>query len=56
MCPDRIVEERMAYKKLLEELKTKRKAEPGKFFSIRNNKVVSVSEDNRYRLDPGPGV
>ena len=56
ICPDRTLEERMAYKKLLEELKTKRVAEPDKFFTIRNNKVVSVSEDNRHRQDPGSGV
>ena len=56
ICPDRTVEERMAYKKLLEELKTKRNAEPDKFFAIRNNKVVSVSEDNRHHQDVGSGV
>ena len=56
ICPDRTVQERRAYKKLLEELKTKRKAEPGKFFSIRNNKVVSVSEEIRHRQDSGPCV
>ena len=56
VCPDRTVEERMAYKKLLEELKTKRNAEPDKFFAIRNNKVVSVSEDNRHHQDVGSGV
>ena len=56
ICPDRTVEGRMAYKKLLEELKTKRNAEPDKFFAIRNNKVVSVSEDNRHHQDVGSGV
>ena len=56
ICPDRTVEERIAYKKLLDELKTKREAEPDKLFSIRNNKVVSVSEENRHRQDNGPGV
>ena len=56
ICPDRTVEERMAYKKLLEELKIKREAEPDKFFSIKNNKVVSVSENNRNHQDPGSGV
>jgi hypothetical protein len=56
ICPDRTVEERIAYKKLFDELKTKRESEPDKFFSIRNNKVVRVSEDNRHRQDSGPGV
>ena len=56
ICPDRTLEERIAYKKLLDELKTKREAEPDKFFSIRNNKVVSVSEEIRHRQDSGPGV
>ena len=56
ICPDRTVEERMAYKKLLDELKTKREAEPDKFFSIKNSKVVSVSEDNRHHQDSGSGV
>ena len=30
--------------------------EPDEFFSIRKNEVVSVSEDNNHRQDPGPGL
>ena len=52
ICPDRTVEERKAYRKLLEELKTLREAEPDKFFVIRNGKVVRISEDSRS----APGV
>ena len=44
ICPDRTVSERRAYKKLVEELKLKRQSEPDKFYSIRNNKIVSNSE------------
>ena len=47
ICPDRTVEERKAYRKLLEELKTLREAEPDKVFTIRNGKVVRISEDSR---------
>ena len=50
ICPDRTVEERKAYRKLLEELKTSREAEPDKFFVIRNGKVVRISEDSRSAL------
>ena len=53
ICPDRTVEERRAYKKLVEELRTARKAEPDKFFAIRNNKVVRISDDKR--TPPGVG-
>ena len=56
ICPDRTVEERKAYKKLLVELKSKRKAEPDKFFTIRNYEVVSVSEENRGRQTAGSGT
>ena len=56
LCPDRTVEERQAHKKLIQRLKLKREAEPDKFFAIRNNKVVSVSEDNRHHQDVGSGV
>ena len=54
ICPDRTVEERKAYRKLLEELKTSREAEPDidKFFVIRNGKVVRISKDSRS----APGV
>ena len=44
VCPDRTVSERKAYKKLLQELKLKREAEPDKFHVIRNNKIISNSE------------
>ena len=45
ICPDRTVEERVAYKKLFGELRTVRRAEPDKFFTIKNNKVVRVSDE-----------
>ena len=48
ICLDRTVSERMAYKKLLEELKLKREAEPDKFYVIpliRTKKIVSNSEN-----------
>ena len=44
ISPDRTVSERRAFKKLLEELKVKRDAEPDKFYVIRNNKIISTSE------------
>ena len=46
VCPDRSVEERRAYKRLIEELKKKRQAEPYKFYIIRNNKIVSSAESS----------
>ena len=46
MCPDGTIEERRAYKKLLHELKLKSEAEPNKSFVIRNNKIVSASENS----------
>ena len=46
VCPDRSVEERRAYKRLIEELKKKRQAEPDKFYIIRNNKIVSTAESS----------
>ena len=46
LCPDRTIEERRAYKKLLHELKLKSEAEPNKSFVIRNNKIVSASENS----------
>ena len=52
VCPDRTVEERRAHKKLVQELKVKRVAEPDKFYVIRNNEVVSVSKNSC----PAPGV
>ena len=46
ISPDRTVEERRAYKRLIEELKKKRQAEPDKFYIIRNNKIVSTAESS----------
>ena len=40
ICPDRTLEERRAYKQLVDQLKMKRIAEPDKVFVIKNNKVV----------------
>ena len=42
ICPDRSLEERRAYKKLVEEVKQKRTTEPDKFHIIKNNKIVSL--------------
>ena len=52
ICPDRTVAERKAYKKLVEELKVKRTAEPEKFHCIRNNKIVSSVKSSESVL-PG---
>ena len=46
ICPDRSVEERRAFKKLLEELKQRRNTEPDKVFSIKNNKIVGFPRDS----------
>ena len=46
ICPDRSVEERRAFKKLWEELKEKRKAEPNRVHFIRNNKVVRSDKNS----------
>lgn len=46
ICPDRSVEERKAFKKLVEELKQKRISEPGYVHTIRNNKISSVLRDS----------
>ena len=46
LCPDRTIEERRAYKKLVQELKLKREAEHDKSFLIKNNKIVMVSENS----------
>ncbi len=45
ISPDRSVEERRAFKKLWEELLTKRKIESDKVHFIRNNKIVSFLKD-----------
>ena len=42
LCPDRGVEERKAFKKLLDELKQKRISEPDFVHTLRNNKISSV--------------
>ena len=42
ICPDRSLEERRAYKKLVEEVKQKRTAEPDKVHIIKNRKIVSL--------------
>ena len=41
ICPDRTVEQRTAFKKLVELVKQKRLAEPNRVHIIRNNKIVS---------------
>ncbi len=46
LCPDRTVDERQAFKKLLEDLKAIKKAEPNKVHVIRNNKIVSSERDS----------
>ena len=46
ICPDRSVEERKAYKKLVEELKVKRNTETDKVHLIRHNKVVSYNKSS----------
>ena len=53
ICPDRTVDERRAYKNLVEELKVKKIEEPDKFFIIKNSKVVSVSKDSRSAKEAG---
>ena len=39
ICPDRSLEERRAYKKLVEEVKQKQTTEPDKVHIIKNNKI-----------------
>ena len=50
ICPDRSVEERRAFKKLLEELRAKRSSETDsdKVHLIRNNKIITIAK----RSDP----
>ena len=45
ICPDRSIEHRLAYKKLIEELKLKRTNEANKVHVIKNNKIVSFEKD-----------
>ena len=42
ICPDRTFENRLAYRKLAEELKLKREKEPDKVHFIRNYVIVST--------------
>ena len=44
ISPDRTVDERRAFKKLLEELQLKRKADTGKVHFIKNNKIVGTDK------------
>ena len=46
ICPDRSVDERKAFKKLLEELRSKRIADPDGVYMIKNNKVVRTERDS----------
>ncbi len=41
ICPDRTADERKAYKKLLEELREKRRSDPDRTYFIKNNRIVS---------------
>ncbi len=45
ICPDRTVQERKAYTKLLETLKDKRKSEPGREHFIKNIRIVSSDKN-----------
>ena len=46
ICPDRSVERRAAFKKLVEVVKQKRIDEPNKVHIIKNNKIVSSVKDS----------
>ena len=46
LSPDRTVEERKAFKKLLDELKLKRQSEPDFVHILKNNKISSVPKDS----------
>ena len=46
ICPDRTLEERRGFKKLIDEVTRKRAAEPDFVHVIRNNKVVSSARDS----------
>ena len=52
ICPDRSVEERKAFKKLLEELRAMKSAETDsdKVHLIRNNKIITIDK----KRDPAP--
>jgi len=47
ICPDRTAEQRKADKQLWEQLKTKRKLEPGKDHRIQNGRIVSSERDSK---------
>ena len=47
ICPDRTAEQRKADKQLWEQLKTKRKSEPGKDHRIQNGRKVSSERDSK---------
>ena len=47
ICPDRSVEQRKADKRLWEQLKAKRKQEPGKDHRIQNGGIVSSERDSK---------
>ena len=46
LCPDRTVEERKSFKKLLDQLREKRESEPNRTFYIRNNRIVCSDKNN----------
>ena len=46
LSPDRTVDERRAFRKLLDELRQKRISEPDFVHFLRNNKISSVPKDN----------
>ena len=41
ISPDQTIEERRAYKQLVDQMKLNKLAEPDKVFAIKNNKIVS---------------
>ena len=47
ICPDKSVEQRKADKRLWEQLKAKRKQEPGKDHRIQNGGIVSSERDSK---------
>ena len=46
LCPDRTVEERKSFKKLLDQLREKRESEPNRTYYIRNNRIVCYDKNN----------
>ena len=45
LCPDRTVQERKSFKKLLDQLKEMRESEPNRTYYIRNNRIVSSDKN-----------